>query len=238
MAVNWRNRAVEAGDLIQSLYQTVLDQVKERRQRGLQRDSFMDRILDTVKQTPLSENKLRFLGGVLMEEASDTSSSLILTIIQVMTKYPEVQAKHYDRMTTSMVNSFRKDRALFSMSIHHCTERWEEPEDFQPEGFASLGVWLRRIQTPRPPVMGRAGAGPAPGIHLAERNLIIVANLLWAFEFLEPASSDDISAHSGANKRFVHCRKDYGLCHSSPLSKEAGHHYAGICPDARGFRSS
>ncbi|CAI7602789.1 unnamed protein product [Penicillium viridicatum] len=97
MAVNWRNRAVEAGDLIQSLYQTVLDQVKERRQRGIQRDSFMDRILDTVKQTPLSENNVRFLGGVLMEEASDTSSSLILTIIQAMTKYPELQAKHYDR---------------------------------------------------------------------------------------------------------------------------------------------
>jgi cytochrome P450 len=54
----------------------------------------MDWVLDTLKQTPLSENELRFLGGVLMEGGSDTSSSLILTIIQAMTKYPEVQAKY------------------------------------------------------------------------------------------------------------------------------------------------
>jgi cytochrome P450 len=90
---NWRNRAVEVGDLMQSLYQTVLDQVSERRQRGIQRDSFMDRVLDAQGQTALTENELRFLGGVLMEGGSDTSSSLILTIIQAMTKYPEVQAK-------------------------------------------------------------------------------------------------------------------------------------------------
>lgn len=77
---NWRNRAVEVGDLMQSLYQTVLDQVKESRQWGVPSDSFMDRILDTLKQTPLSENELRFLGGVLMEEGSDTSSSLILPL--------------------------------------------------------------------------------------------------------------------------------------------------------------
>lgn len=54
----------------------------------------MNRILDTLKQTPLSENELRFIGGVRMEEGSDTSSSLILTIIQAITKYPEVQAKY------------------------------------------------------------------------------------------------------------------------------------------------
>lgn len=54
MAVIWRNRAVEAGDPMQSLYQTLLDQVQERRQRGIQHDSFMDWTLDTLKQTPLS----------------------------------------------------------------------------------------------------------------------------------------------------------------------------------------
>jgi hypothetical protein len=30
----------------------------------------MDWVLDTLKQTPLSENELRFLGGVLMEGGS------------------------------------------------------------------------------------------------------------------------------------------------------------------------
>jgi hypothetical protein len=53
--------------------------------------TLMNRILNTLKQTPLSENELRFLG-------SDTSSSLILTIIQAMTKYLEVQAKYSERV--------------------------------------------------------------------------------------------------------------------------------------------
>lgn len=79
--------------MMQSLYKTVLDQVRDRRQRGIHRDSFMDRVLDGLDKSPLSENQLRFLGDVLMEGGSDTSSSLILTIIQAMTKFPEVQAK-------------------------------------------------------------------------------------------------------------------------------------------------
>ncbi|QQK45678.1 Cytochrome P450 [Penicillium digitatum] len=43
MLGNWRYWAVEVGDLMQSLYQAVYDQVKERRQWGVQRDSSMDR---------------------------------------------------------------------------------------------------------------------------------------------------------------------------------------------------
>ncbi|KAJ5215367.1 m-hydroxybenzyl alcohol hydroxylase [Penicillium cinerascens] len=93
MTGNWRNRALEVENLMQSLYSTVLDQVRDRRARGIHRDSFMDRVLDHMQKTPLSESQLRFLGGVLMEGGSDTSSSLILTIIQAMTKFPAVQAR-------------------------------------------------------------------------------------------------------------------------------------------------
>lgn len=82
------------GDLIQSLYQTVLNKVKEHRQLNIQRDSFMDRVLHTIERTPLSEHELRFLGCVLIETGSDTS--LILTIIQAMSEYPEVQAKYVE----------------------------------------------------------------------------------------------------------------------------------------------
>ncbi|KAF4770910.1 hypothetical protein HAV15_012672 [Penicillium sp. str.  len=64
-----------------------------------------------------------------------------------------------------------------------------------------------------------AGRCVCPGIHLAERNLIIgVAKLFWAFEFLNPPASDnDISAHSGASRGFLHCPEDYG-CAIRPRS--------------------
>lgn len=89
----WRTPAIEVQNLMTSLYKTVLDQVRERRVRGIKRTSFMDGILDGMEKMPMTEGELQFLGGVLMEGGSDTSSSLILTIIQALTKFPRVQAK-------------------------------------------------------------------------------------------------------------------------------------------------
>ena len=93
MLGNWKDRALEVESLMKSLYTTVLGRVQERRVRGVQKDSFMDRILDQQEKNQLSDNQLLFLGGVLMEGGSDTSSSLILTIIQAMIEYPQVQAR-------------------------------------------------------------------------------------------------------------------------------------------------
>ena len=90
----WRDRALEVHNMMESLYTTVLDNVKERRRQGIKRDSFMDRVLDQQEKNHLTDSQLLFLGGVLMEGGSDTSSSLILTIVQAMTKYPEVQARY------------------------------------------------------------------------------------------------------------------------------------------------
>ena len=90
---NWKSRALEVHNLMESLYATILERVRERR-KYVNRDSFMDRVLDQQEKNQLTENQLLFLGGVLMEGGSDTSSSLILSIIQAMTKYPKVQARY------------------------------------------------------------------------------------------------------------------------------------------------
>ncbi|GME25891.1 uncharacterized protein K452DRAFT_281196 [Neofusicoccum parvum] len=90
---NWKSRATQVGRLMTSLYTEVLGRVDERRSRGVNRDSFMDRVLDQNKKTGLSRGKLCFLGGVLMEGGSDTSSSLILAMIRAMIEFPEVQKR-------------------------------------------------------------------------------------------------------------------------------------------------
>ncbi|KAL9035720.1 MAG: hypothetical protein Q9214_006454 [Letrouitia sp. 1 TL-2023] len=90
---NWRKRATEVGQLMKSLYSEVLNQVEERRERGINVGSFMDRVLDQQETAQLSRNELHFLGGVLMEGGSDTSSSLILAIILAMMAYPRVQER-------------------------------------------------------------------------------------------------------------------------------------------------
>ena len=90
---NWRSRAEEVGGLMTSLYSEVLGDVEKRREKGINRDSFMDRVLNEQDKTQLSRNELYFLGGVLMEGGSDTSSSLILAILLAMMAYPHVQKR-------------------------------------------------------------------------------------------------------------------------------------------------
>ena len=90
---NWKSRAIEVHDLMASLYFEVLDQVHRRREAGIMKNSLMDRVLDQQKKNQFTQHQLAFLGGTLMEGGSDTSSSLILAIIQAMTQYPEVQSR-------------------------------------------------------------------------------------------------------------------------------------------------
>lgn len=90
---NWRSRANHVGGLMKSLYSEVLQEVEQRRERGINKDSFMDRVLDGQEKNQLSRNELYFLGGVLMEGGSDTSSSLILAVLLAMMAYPHVQER-------------------------------------------------------------------------------------------------------------------------------------------------
>ena len=101
---NWRSRAEQVGGLMKSLYSQVLRDVEARRERGVRRDSFMDRVLDGQEKNRLSRNELHFLGGVLMEGGSDTSSSLILAILQAVMAYPDVQRRYF-RLSLSLSSS-------------------------------------------------------------------------------------------------------------------------------------
>lgn len=78
-----------------NLYSDALDRAKTRREKdsSAQLSTFMDKVLDAQEKNALPPNQLRFLGGVLMEGGSDTTSSLILAIVQAMIHYPEVQRK-------------------------------------------------------------------------------------------------------------------------------------------------
>lgn len=87
-------RAHSIGKQMETLYDDVLAKVIERRESGdRQMGTFMDKVLDQQEKIGLEPNQLRFIGGVLMEGGSDTSSSLILAIVQAMIHYPEVQAR-------------------------------------------------------------------------------------------------------------------------------------------------
>jgi cytochrome P450 family 619 len=90
----WKSRATGVGKLMTDLYTEVLSQVQKRREDGLNRGSFIDRVLDQNEKNALTPSQLQFLGGVLMEGGSDTSSSLIIAMVRAMIEFPEVQRRY------------------------------------------------------------------------------------------------------------------------------------------------
>ncbi|KAI8631789.1 cytochrome P450 [Xylariaceae sp. FL1651] len=89
---NYKKRSLGVGKQMENLYEDVLQDVLKRRETR-NAGSFMDVVLDQQEKVRLPRDQLRFIGGVLMEGGSDTSSSLILAIVQALILYPEVQDK-------------------------------------------------------------------------------------------------------------------------------------------------
>jgi cytochrome P450 len=89
---NYKKRSLGVGKQMENLYEDVLQDVIKRRETR-NAGSFMDVVLDQQDKVQLPRDQLRFIGGVLMEGGSDTSSSLILAIVQALILNPEVQER-------------------------------------------------------------------------------------------------------------------------------------------------
>ena len=111
---NYQTRAKTIGKQMITLYADIANDVIARRETGVHLNSFMDHVLEVQEKNQLSWEQLCFIGGVLMEGGSDTSSSLILAIVQALIHFPEVQEKAFAEID-SVVG---KDR----------TPRWEDME--------------------------------------------------------------------------------------------------------------
>ncbi|KAJ5390698.1 cytochrome P450 [Penicillium cataractarum] len=97
---NWVSRSKNVGDEMNELYAGVLDRVRERRRSNKKRDCLMDSLLDEEDKLNLTRHQLYFLGGVLMEGGSDTSSSIIVAFIHAMTKWGHVLRKAQEEIDT------------------------------------------------------------------------------------------------------------------------------------------
>ncbi|MBE3042854.1 hypothetical protein IMZ48_09835, partial [Candidatus Bathyarchaeota archaeon] len=82
---NWVSRAKDVSNEMNKLYGRMLDHVQQRRDKEGSKGSFMDTVLDKNEKLGLDRHQLYFLGGVMMEGGSDTSSAIILAFIHAMT---------------------------------------------------------------------------------------------------------------------------------------------------------
>lgn len=90
---NWVTRSRKVGKSMDVLYGRMVSRVLERRLKIGSANSFLDGVLDQQDKLNLNRNELNFLCGVLMEGGSDTSSSIILSFLHAMIKYPQVQSR-------------------------------------------------------------------------------------------------------------------------------------------------
>ena len=95
---NWVTRSRHIGEEMKVLYEEMLDRIVERRHQEGSRNSFMDKVLDQQEKLELSRSQLSFLGGVMMEGGSDTTSSMLLAFIHAMIKWPQVQKKAHEEL--------------------------------------------------------------------------------------------------------------------------------------------
>lgn len=90
---NWITRAQSVSENMNELYAEFLERVELRHRKVGSIGSFMDIALDQNEKLGFTRHQLYFLGGVLMEGGSDTSSSIILAFLHAMTKWNDVLKK-------------------------------------------------------------------------------------------------------------------------------------------------
>ncbi len=85
---NWKSRAINVSKKMNALYSQYLQIVISRREKNVNKGSFMDGVLDKNEKLGFTKHQLSFLGGTMMEGGSDTSSSVIIAFIHAITRWP------------------------------------------------------------------------------------------------------------------------------------------------------
>ncbi|KAF7369266.1 putative cytochrome P450 [Mycena venus] len=94
----WKRDCAKTRKLQRELYFGLLDETKERLRRGEENGSYMEEVLARAEEFGLDRENTGYLGGVLIEGGSDTTSSFLQSLILAMVAYPEAQRKAQEEM--------------------------------------------------------------------------------------------------------------------------------------------
>ncbi|KAJ6527186.1 cytochrome P450 [Mycena capillaripes] len=146
----WKRDCARTRKLQRDLYFGLLDETQERLRRGEENGSYMEEVLARQEEFGIDREFTGYLGGVLIEAASDTTSSYLQSLVLALVAYPEVQKKAQEemdrvvgqlRMPTlddlehmlyirAMILETHRFRPLAPLLIPHCTLTSEEYNGF------------------------------------------------------------------------------------------------------------
>lgn len=147
---NWITRAGDVGRKMDSMYHDLADTaIKRREQQAGNGKSIIDRILDRLEAEKLhfTRHQLDFLGGVAMEGGSETTAATVLSVIKVLTCYPDVQRKAHaeiDKWCTEDASPRWSDRERlpYVLQIIKETMRWRPIGGLDVPHSLSEGTFL------------------------------------------------------------------------------------------------
>ncbi|KAK4054438.1 hypothetical protein OIV83_000932 [Microbotryomycetes sp. JL201] len=220
----WRKKALRVRQMELDLYGRMANEVKERRAKGINRGSLMDQVLDAQasgKDPLLDDEQVAYVGGVLLEGGSDTTSSLTLSFILACCAFPDVLRKaqqevdkvcgrnrvpdfeDYDSLPYIRIIPKGTSIVCNTWGLHHDPERHPEPNKFDPERFADYPLSAPEYAAMAgDDVRDHYGYGMGRricvGLHVAERSMFLnIARLCWAFNITEdPAYPVNIDAYT------------------------------------------
>jgi cytochrome P450 len=85
----WKKKAKQIRHDQGTLYRRLYNETKERMRQGLRTGCFMEKLIDDQKKNGLDDEHTTYLGGILMEAGSDTTSSTLLSFLLAMLNNPE-----------------------------------------------------------------------------------------------------------------------------------------------------
>ncbi|KAJ7235219.1 cytochrome P450 [Mycena rebaudengoi] len=94
----WKRDCAKTRKLQRDLYFSLLDETKQRLSKGEENGSYMEEVLTKQEEFGVDREITGYLGGVLIEGGSDTTSSYIQSLIMALIAYPEAQKKAQDEI--------------------------------------------------------------------------------------------------------------------------------------------
>ncbi|KAL4914788.1 cytochrome P450 [Aspergillus aurantiobrunneus] len=84
----WKQKARQIRRDQRALYFRLYNATKERMRRGVRTGCFMEKLIDDQEKNKLDDEHTTYLGGILMEAGSDTTSSTLLSFLLAMLENP------------------------------------------------------------------------------------------------------------------------------------------------------
>ncbi|EEB88240.1 hypothetical protein MPER_14038, partial [Moniliophthora perniciosa FA553] len=94
----WKGLAVRTREKQRALYFGLLDEVDARMKSGYENGSYMEEIITRTKELGLDREMRGYLGGAMLEGASETTTFFLRYLVMALVLYPDVQRKAHEEV--------------------------------------------------------------------------------------------------------------------------------------------